>query len=521
MQGFINALATLFEVIFTNVLSPILEEILTFFVNYATNVVWILMSDIVLGLFISVCSVVDFLGSIFNVFAGVAPVYYRAPGASSDFVQLSLLDVLFQMEGITKAFWMVTLFAMGLCIIFTIFKTAKSISDMALENKNPISKVLGDAMKAGITFLMIPFICVLMLQLSTIITQQANAAFDAVNGGNSSIGTILFLSASLDADKETTEPRDMEDATIAYKTENRKDASLDDDVRKPYLDYKGVEQLNEDDGPLLKNYRNFVQVKKDFHSENFNYLSGFISAVLLFMILLAAVLTCVRRIFELLLLYIVSPFFASTIPLDDGVTFAKWRELFIAKFFSGFGMIFSMKFYLMIVPFIASSRLILYDEEGGTYINMILQILLIIGGAWAVFKSQSLILEILNPEAAQSERQSSALVSSAVMATIIAGATIATGGTAGAAASGAAASGMGAAGASGIGAAGASGMGAAGASGMGAAAGSSGMGASAGSSGMRAASSSSSAKRDFLKTAKDLADSRPKKQKDDEETSQE
>ena len=58
---------------------------------------------------------------------------------------------------------------------------------------------------------------------------------------------------------------------------------------------------------------------------------------------------------------------------------------------------------------------------------MILQIFLIIGGAWAVFKSQSLILEILNPEAAQAERQSSALISGAVIGAVSGAATIAAG----------------------------------------------------------------------------------------------
>lgn len=425
---FINALSTLFEVIFTNVLGPILKDILLLYVNYYTNILWILFSDLLLGVFISVCTLVDFIGSIFNVFAGVAPVYFKPPGATAERT-MSLLDVLFQMEGITQAFWMITLFSMGLCVIFTIFKTVKSISDMTLEDKNPISKVLGDAMKAGFTFLLIPFLCVMMLQLSTVITKQADAAFAAANGGDTSIGAILFLSASLDADVETTEPKDISTGEIKYKDENRQGASFDDAVRAPYMKFSGVEQLDPDRGPLLKDYRNFEEVKKDFHSENFSYFSGFVSAILVFLILLIAIITCVRRIFELLLLYLISPFFASTIPLDDGITFARWRELFIAKFFSGFGMIFSMKFYLMIIPFLTSSKLKLYngDMAGGSMINTILQLSLIIGGAWAVFKSQSLILEVLNPEAAQAERQSSALISGAVIGTVSTAASIAAG----------------------------------------------------------------------------------------------
>ena len=428
MQWFINALCTLFELIFNNVLSPILTEILTIYVNYYTNVIWILLADVLLGLFIAVCTLVDFIGSIFNVFAGISPVYYQAKGEATART-LSLLDVLFEMEGITVAFWMITLFSMGLCVIFTIYKTIKSISDMTLEDKNPISKVLTDAMKAGITFLLIPFLCVMMLQLSTVITKQADAAFAAANGGNASIGTILFLSASLEADVETTKGKSITNGEIEYKVENRPAPSFDDNVRRPYLNFNGTEQLNKNKGELLKDYRNLAEVKKDFHSENFSYLSGFASAIIVFLILLIAIITCVRRIFELLLLYLVSPFFASTIPLDDGITFARWREMFIAKFFSGFGMIFSMKFYLMIVPFLANSRLELYPKSkpGGSIINMILQIFLIIGGAWAVFKSQSLMMEILNPEAAQAEKQSSALLTGAVIGAVTTTASVAAG----------------------------------------------------------------------------------------------
>ena len=49
MQWFVNALCTLFELIFNNVLSPILTEILTIYVNYYTNVIWILLADVLLG----------------------------------------------------------------------------------------------------------------------------------------------------------------------------------------------------------------------------------------------------------------------------------------------------------------------------------------------------------------------------------------------------------------------------------------------------------------------------------------
>ena len=119
------------------------------------------------------------------------------------------------------------------------------------------------------------------------------------------------------------------------------------------------------------------------------------------------VLKFIRRIFELLLLYLVSPLFVSTIPLDDGAIFARWRELFVAKFFSGFGSIFAMKYYLMVVPYFTSSNLVLYDPylPNGTMINNVLRLFLIVGGAWAVYHGQTLVMDILAPQISFEEKQ--------------------------------------------------------------------------------------------------------------------
>ena len=235
------------------------------------------------------------------------------------------------------------------------------------------------------------------------------------------MGTIVFLSAGLDADKATTSPRnpvsgEMEDYRAG------RTPSFTDDVRNPYL--KGD-----------KDYRSLVTVKKDFYPSNFNFIEGFVSAVLLLFILAGAAVIFIRRLFELLLLYLVSPLFVSTIPLDDGATFARWRELFVAKFFSGFGVIFSMRYYLLLVPSIAGNRLCLYSMKlpNAVMINSVLKMFMIIGGAWAVYKSQSLIMQILNQEAAAMEQQSGALMSGIIMGTVSTaaniGAAAATGGS--------------------------------------------------------------------------------------------
>lgn len=405
-SSFVEVLQKVIGTIFSTVFAPIMADILQVFAEYATSVIWSMMSEWLLAFLVILCSIVDFVENMFNVFAGISPVEVNGQ-------QTYLLDAFFQMKDVTRAFAIITVLAVAISFIFTVYKTAKSIADMTLEDKNPISKVLADGMKAAVTFLLIPFLCIFLLQLSSLVTNQAINAFDAAQGGSTTMGTIIFLSAGLDADKATTGRRDAISGEMEELVEGRT-PSFTDDVRKPYLEG-------------TKDYRDVIQVKKEFHAANFNFFVGFASGVVMLFILMGSIMIFIRRLFELLLLYLVSPLFVSTIPLDDGAIFSKWRELFVAKFFSGFGVIFAMRYYLMLVPTIAGTKLCLYPMElpNASIINTILKMFLIIGGAWAVYKSQSLILQVLNQEAAMAEQQAGALVQGMIIGAVSTAGTIA------------------------------------------------------------------------------------------------
>ena len=265
--GFVESLQSIFRKIFESVLAPVLTDILKIFVDFITNSVWLLLSELLINFFTALCSIIDFLESIFDVFAGVTPVK-----VSNN--KMSLLQAMFEMEGISTAFLYITVMAVAICIIFTIYKTVKSISDMALEDKNPISKVLTDVMKAIVTFMMIPFLCIFLLQLSSAITKQVNVVFSAAQGTNGSIGTIVFLAAGMDADQQTTKAKDIRTGEIV-KSSGRA-PTFNDSIRGPYMDG-------------TKDYRDMKQVKKDFHSANFDYIIGFTAAILLILILAAVV----------------------------------------------------------------------------------------------------------------------------------------------------------------------------------------------------------------------------------------
>lgn len=402
---FVSTLQTVFNVIFKEVLEPILSDILEIYVRFILDIVWDLFGEVFLTLLIQLCSMIDFIEKIFNVFAGVETVTVSGQ-------QTTLLNAIFQINDVSRIFYGVTAMALAMCMIFTIYKTAKSIADMALEDKNPISKVMGDALKACVTFAMIPFLCIFLLQMSTAVTKQVVAAFNASQNTESSasIGTILFLTAGQEADKSVEQKYSWR--KISGQTDDSANSDTSQAVRNasfqksPWKEYITGE----------RDYRDQDEVEKYFYPSDFDFILGFIAGITLFLIMAGAALNFVRRIFELLILYLVSPFFVSTIPLDEGTVFAKWRELFVAKFFSAFGSIFAMKYYLLLVQKLVSSELYLYDTSlpGGERIQSILRIFLIIGGAWTVYQGQTRIMEILAPESAMAEHEARSMMTGMV-----------------------------------------------------------------------------------------------------------
>ena len=117
--SFVEMLQGVFRTIFEKVLAPILTEILQIFVKFVLRVLWVRFSELMLNLLTILCSLVDFVESIFNVFAGVTTVEINGK-------KTYMLDAFLQMKEITTAFTYITVMAVAICMIFTIIKTAKS-----------------------------------------------------------------------------------------------------------------------------------------------------------------------------------------------------------------------------------------------------------------------------------------------------------------------------------------------------------------------------------------------------------
>ncbi len=388
-----NLLVTVFSWIFEEILAPVLlsvlEEALDFFIK-----LWLeIYSNHLYLLFSGVLKLIDYLETAFDVFIGLRDVTYTQPDGTV--VSGSLVEVLMQQKTISTVFWVITLGALGLALILTIYATAKSAFDLDFENKRPVSKVLTAMMKTFIQFFTVPFFVYFMLKLSAVILRGVTTVMNF--GNTTSLGRIVFMIASLNAAKNDSFNVGSDTAlNIEFGT------SSADTVRYPFYSMTGG------NGISVKDYGNIKQVTEVFKLSSFDYLIGFIAAVFLLFTIGICLIVFVQRIFELMLLYLVSPYFVCMIPLDDGEKFGRWREMFIGKCFSGFGSAIGMRLFLMVCPMIMGNR-IKFGASTSPEMDYIMKLFFLAGGAWAVYKSGSMITSLLSYQAGSSEANTTAV----------------------------------------------------------------------------------------------------------------
>lgn len=358
--SFLESLQKILGDIFDKVLSPVLRDVFNIIVNTIGAMIQEVLSGLLLQFFITILKLIAWIEDIFGVFAGINAVYYGENLSQQD----TLLGYFFQLSQFQRAFLTITLISLALAFLTTMWAVGKSISDMTFENQHPISYVLKHALRAALIFAIIPFSCLFALKLADQVVLSVNERVMVTTEGDAatSITDILFISCVSEAEK-------AEGITSKYVSGHK--------------------------------YENLEQVKKDFDLTKINYILAYLSAGLTAIILLIAIIQSIRRIFEVMMLYLVAPFFVALIPQDEGAKFKEWKNRFVGMVFSSLGPVIMMKLYLIIVPSVAVGNTIQFT--GATWMGSYIRLFLVIGGAWAVYKSQFLVMQLIDPNNSAAE----------------------------------------------------------------------------------------------------------------------
>lgn len=449
-------------------------------IDWIINVIYDLFGSALRNLMYVLFRLVDFFESIFNIFAGTDKVRY-------DGEEMYLLDVFITHDSISTALSYVIFIGIALCFIFTIYSVTKSMGSYALENRHPVGEVMKNALKACISFAIIPIMMFFGLQLSSALLVSTERAVMGAYGTDEvpSTSTVIFLSGTfgdtnIQGDSFTEGIRgkyyrgELDPYGEQYSVYNDEQICRDFNM-KPSVNwsYSGTDKMSDNElkqiqpadgeqqlgkwNSTLKDKVNNSAAGNIITNASFNFVFVYLACIIIIIIMICAMFVFIRRIIEVAILYVTAPLFVSAMPLDGGTAFGKWRQMFIGKLFTGFGIVISMKLVFMLTPIIFTPNLRLYGAS--TTIDSILKTIFMVASFYAAWKSSTLITELISPEAAMAERDSMDVIGHLAREAAMAGIAAATGG----AGAGAGSAGAGAAGSAGAETAAKGGMGSSGA----------------------------------------------------------
>ncbi len=347
---FLGTVQSVLRGIFDAVLVPVLREVFNIIVTMLRSMIREALSGIFLKIWITLLKFIDFLESIFSVFSGISQVKVNNVSDNQ-----SIIEYLFTQPAVQKAMFMILAVSFVLAFLTTLIATVRSVADSIGENRRPISAVLRSALNSVVAFMLIPFGCTFVLYMITQILVQIYYAVGSNNKG-SSLGDLLFFSIAGD-----------------------------------YITLTGaVEGPKFDSG---KRYQNMDQVKEYFSYKDFEYSLCFIASIFLIIILLATIVQMVQRLMMILILYIISPLFVAYMPLDEGKSFKKWRDMFVAFMISAFSPVIAMRVFFMMLPVMVSSDL----QFPAIISPSVSKIIFILGGCHAIYTSRNMMVKIVNP----------------------------------------------------------------------------------------------------------------------------
>lgn len=310
----------------------------------------------------SICYIIDFIREIFYTLAGIKPV-------NIDGEQTDLLSHFILSDTVKRTFFSIFLVAVILLVVFVFVAIIRSEYAHG-ENKRTKTQILAKAMQSFAIFLIVPFVLIAGITLTNVVMGAINQSMNpyfATAGGNTTIGGQILITSG----------------QYAYIG----DESIRNEIEKMFL----TGELNYFDMSVVSQYYNLRSI---------DFLIGIFGSIVIMVMFVMSAITFIQRIFDIVLLYVISPVSVSTIPVDDGNRFKIWRDMTISKVLGAYGIILSMNLFFIIIPQISSITFF-----ADTFKNGIVKILFLIGGAFAVTKANLVIAQLTGNTAGNNETQ--------------------------------------------------------------------------------------------------------------------
>lgn len=351
---------------------------------------------------------IDCVQSIFRKMAGLDVYYYQGQEQSGDIV-LSMITS----QTVMTIFYSVLIVAVFLMFVTTFVAIIRTeFTEKGAGNaKGPI---IGRAVKSLFYFACVPIVCFFGIWIANVFLKSLDKA---TSNQSYALSTTVFFAASHDANRART------DSDFANKI---KESNIGE-----YLGLKGTNATQEEialaiDNAFLQRIETpgdhkidiggegFMMVVKmlkgstltadSFDCTNFwftyyfydlflgySYLIGFMGGFVAAMLLLTSCIAIIQRIYELTILFIISPTVVAFMPMDDGKKYGQWRGEFISRVGMMYGPVIGIN--LMFIVLNVLRDVDIFPDTGGlnALFNSIVQLIFLIVGLLAVKEFSQLI----------------------------------------------------------------------------------------------------------------------------------
>lgn len=382
-----------------------------------------LLGTILYPLFSFIFLLIDLLQSLFKAFAGTGTVYYGGSdnwaawggdpitGASDGGEKSTgLLYYLMNQPIIKNIFWSMLYLAIILLVVFTAMAFLKNL--YAPQPKK-WQDILGNAIKGIGNFIFIPVCCLLGVWLANIGLQAVEGATSS-SGNTTAMSRQLFICCSYNANKiRRGEFTGMIDGKMTFESveELKSMASgtgitvesrgLTSNKSEPRADSDGYYAQILDDIYASEKYGIYEQVSVGYGYNliYINYIILIAGGVFMMYVLGAITFAMIKRLFYLLMLYVISPIACAMYPLNEGSTVGTWRSEFLKHTISAYGAVAGMNLFFSLSPIIQNIRI---PELGGFGALGIVTLILTIAGLYVVKDFISFISSLIGADNAYS-----------------------------------------------------------------------------------------------------------------------
>lgn len=299
------------------------------------------------------CFLIDFIKRIFFKLCGLDTV--TIDGEPKD-----LVTSLVQSNTIHRVF--LTIFLIGVILLTVFLIIALIRANYQSNEKKSRGTIFTKAGQSFLIMLLIPFLLVAGMTLVNTIMASINTSMQVyITEGQTFIGGQMLITSG----------------STAYIGETSERALIETKFLTGALDYNNLD--------VVKQYYDVADI---------NYVIGILGGLVMLIMFVISSVTFIQRIFDIILLYIISPVSISTIPLDEGNRFRVWKDMLISKILGAYGIILVMNLFFLIMPQV--SRMTFFNND---FENGVVYVLFMIGGAFAITKANLVISQLCGSQA--------------------------------------------------------------------------------------------------------------------------